>query len=80
MSESRKVELRAHRIELRTQRHKTGWTYLVDIDNAGLFETDRTYITRQAAIEAATLRLIRELPVLFENDLIEQVPCQVRRL
>jgi len=44
----------------------------------GVFETDRTYITRQAAIEAATLRVIRELPALFEQDLIEQVPCQVR--
>lgn len=80
MSDLRKGELRAHRIELRTQRHKTGWTYVLDIDNAGVFETDRTYITRQAAIEAATLRVIRELPALFEQDLIEQVPCQVRGL
>lgn len=80
MSELRKGELRAHRIEVRTQRHKTGWTYVLDIDNAGVFETDRTYITRQAAIEAATLRVIRELPALFEQDLIEQVPCQVRGL
>lgn len=71
-------ELRPHRIEVRTQRHKTGWTYLIDVDDAGVFETDRTYITRQAAIEAATLRVIRELPALFEQDLIEQVPCQVR--
>ncbi len=71
-------DLKLHRIEIRTQRHRTGWTYFVDVDNAGLFETDRTYITRQAAIEAATLRLVRELPVLFEQDLIEKVPCQLR--
>lgn len=72
--------LEEHRIEVRTFRHRTGWTYAVDVDNAGGFETDRTYITRQASIEAATLRLIRELPALFEQDLIEQVPCQVRGL
>ena len=78
MSELRKLELKAHRIEIRTQRYKTGWTYFLDVDNAGLFETDRTYITRQAAIEAAALRLVRELPALFEQDLIEQVPFQVR--
>lgn len=70
--------LKEHRIEVRTFRHKTGWTYSLDVDNAGGFETDRTYITRQASIEAATLRLIRELPALFEQDLIEQVPCQMR--
>jgi hypothetical protein len=73
-------KLEEHRIEVRTFRHRTGWTYLLDVDNAGAFETDRTYITRQAAIEAATLRLLRELPPLFEQDLIEQVPCQVRGL
>jgi hypothetical protein len=73
-------KLEEHRIEVRTFRHRTGWTYVVDVDNAGGFETDRTYITRQASIEAATLRLIRELPALFEQDLIEQVPCQVRGL
>ena len=78
MSEIRAEELRAHRIEVRTQRHKTGWTYVLDVDNAGAFETDRTYITRQAAIEAAALRLVRELPALFEQDLIEKVPCQLR--
>lgn len=71
-------KLEEHRIEVRTFRHRTGWTYVVDVDNAGGFETDRTYITRQASIEAATLRLIRELPALFEQDLIEQVPSQVR--
>lgn len=78
MSELRKGELRAHRIEVHTQRHKTGWTYVIDVDDAGVFETDRTYVTRQASIEAAALRLIRELPALFEQDLIEQVPCQMR--
>lgn len=71
-------DLHVHRIEIRTQRQRTGWTYFVDVDNAGTFETDRTYITRQAAIEAAALRLIRELPALFEQDLIERVPCQLR--
>lgn len=78
MSEIRAEQLRAHRIEVRTQRHKTGWTYVLDVDNAGAFGTDRTYITRQAAIEAAALRLVRELPALFEQDLIENVPCQLR--
>lgn len=71
-------DLQVHRIEIRTQRHKTGWTYFVDVDNAGMFETDRTYITHSAALDAAALRLIRELPVLFEQDLIERVPCQLR--
>lgn len=73
-------KLEEHRIEVRTFRHRTGWTYVVDVDNAGGFETDRTYITRQAAIEAGTLRLLRELPPLFDQDLIEQVPCQMRGL
>jgi len=71
-------DLKVHRIEIRTQRHKTGWTYFVDVDNAGLFETDRTYIMRAAALDAAALRLIRELPVVLEQDLIESVPCQLR--
>jgi hypothetical protein len=71
-------ELRPHRIEVRTQRHKTGWTYVIDVDSVGVFETDRTYVTRQAAIEAATVRMLRELPAIFERDLLEQVPCQVR--
>ncbi|MES0873699.1 hypothetical protein [Sinimarinibacterium thermocellulolyticum] len=71
-------DLKVHRIEIRTQRHRTGWTYFVDVDNTGLFETDRTYITRAAALDAAALRLIRELPVLFEQDLIEKIPCQLR--
>lgn len=71
-------DLKVHRIEIRTQRHRTGWTYFVDVDNAGLLETDRTYITRAAALDAAALRLIRELPVVLEQDLIEKVPCQLR--
>ena len=78
MSKVSDAGLEEHRIEIRTFRHRTGWTYVVDVDNAGGFETDRTYITRQAAIEAGALRLLRELPPLFEEDLIEQVPCQVR--
>ena len=78
MSKISSEKLEEHRIEVRTFRHRTGWTYTVDVDNAGEFSTDRTYITRQAAIEAGALRLLRELPPLFEQDLIEQVPCQVR--
>lgn len=80
MSEVSVEKLEEHRIEVRTFRHKTGWTYVLDVDNAGELSTDRTYITRQAAIEAATLHLLRELPPLFEQDLIEQVPCQMRGL
>jgi len=80
MSKVSAAGLQEHRIEVRTFRHKTGWTYVLDVENAGGFETDRTYITRQAAIEAAALRLLRELPPLLEQDLIEQVPCQMRGL
>ncbi|WP_028081455.1 hypothetical protein [Solimonas soli] len=78
MNKDHARELKSHGIEIRTHRHRTGWTYRLAVDSAGTFDTDRTYITRQAAIEAATLRLIRELPALFEQDLIEQVPCQLR--
>lgn len=80
MSKVSVAGLEEHRIDVRTFRHKSGWAYTLDVDNAGELSTDRTYITRQAAIEAAALRLLRELPPLFEEDLIEQVPCQMRGL
>lgn len=78
MNRIRTPEPMPHRIEICTHRYRTGWTYRLDVDNVGTFDTDRTYVTRQAAIEAAALRLIRELPVMFERDLIERVPCQLR--
>ncbi len=63
-----------HQISITTRRHKSGWTYYLDVENAGAYETDRSFITRQAAIEAASLRLLRELPVMIAQDLIEPRP------
>ena len=63
-----------HQISITTRRHKSGWTYQLDVENAGTYETDRCFITRQAAIEAASLRLLRELPVMIAQDLIEPRP------
>jgi hypothetical protein len=72
------AKLKVHRIEIRTERFRAGWTYHLDVDNAGAYETDRTFLTRQAAIEAAALRLIREVPILVDQDLLEQPPEQGR--